>query len=67
MRRALSGRIGGTVGAALDSGPVSEDASKILKEAAIIVESRTKERLPNLSVPQEGSYAASDSSSDNPV
>jgi len=59
--------IGGTVGAAIDSGPVSEDASKILKEAAIIVENRTKERLPNLSVPQEGSYAASGSSSDNPV
>jgi division protein CdvB (Snf7/Vps24/ESCRT-III family) len=59
--------IGGTLGAALDSGPVSEDASRILKEAAIVVESRTKERLPNLSIPQEGSYVASDSSGDNQV
>ena len=59
--------IGGTVGASLDSGPVSEDASRILKEAAIVVESRTKERLPNLSIPQEGSYASSGSSGDNQV
>jgi len=50
--------IGGTVDASYDFTPASEDANRILKEAAIVVESRTKERLPSLSIPQEGSYTS---------
>ena len=57
--------IGGTVGAALDTGPVSEDANRILKEAAIVVESRTKEKLPSLNIPQESSYIPGGSTDNN--
>jgi division protein CdvB (Snf7/Vps24/ESCRT-III family) len=57
--------IGGTVDATFDFAPASEDANRILKEAAIVVESRTKERLPSLSIPQEGSYSAGGSIEDN--
>jgi division protein CdvB (Snf7/Vps24/ESCRT-III family) len=57
--------IGGTVDATFEFTPASEDANRILKEAAVVVESRTKERLPSLSIPQEGSYAAGGSTEDN--
>ena len=57
--------IGGTLDASYDFTPASEDVNRILKEAAIVVESRTKERLPSLSVPQEGSYAAGGSTENN--
>ncbi len=49
--------IGGTIDASYDFTPSSEDANRILKEAAIVVENRTKERLPSLNVPQESYYA----------
>jgi division protein CdvB (Snf7/Vps24/ESCRT-III family) len=39
--------IGGTVDATYNFAPTSEDAHKILKEAAIVAESRTKESLPS--------------------
>jgi len=58
--------IGGTVDATFDFTPASEDANRILKEAAIVVESRTKERLPSLGIPQESSYAAG-SAEDNHI
>jgi division protein CdvB (Snf7/Vps24/ESCRT-III family) len=57
--------IGGTVDATFDFTPASEDVNRILKEAAVVVESRTKERLPGLRIPQEGSYTAGGSIEDN--
>ncbi|MBS7615258.1 hypothetical protein KEJ18_05980 [Candidatus Bathyarchaeota archaeon] len=57
--------IGGTIDASYDFTPVSEDANKILREAAIVVESRTKEKLPSLSVPQEGNYLSGGAAENN--
>jgi len=57
--------IGGTIDASYDFTPVSEDANKILREAAVVVESRTKEKLPSLSVPQEGDYLSGGSTENN--
>ncbi|MEM2129246.1 MAG: Snf7 family protein [Candidatus Bathyarchaeia archaeon] len=59
--------IGGTIDASYDFVPVSEDANKILREAAIVVESRTKEKLPILSVPQEGTYLTGGSTENNQI
>jgi division protein CdvB (Snf7/Vps24/ESCRT-III family) len=57
--------IGGTMDATFDFAPASEDANRIMKEAAIVVESRTKERLPSLSIPQEGSYVSGSTENNN--
>jgi division protein CdvB (Snf7/Vps24/ESCRT-III family) len=47
--------IGGTVDATYNFTPTSEDAHKILEEAAIVAESRTKESLPSPTNLQEKS------------
>jgi division protein CdvB (Snf7/Vps24/ESCRT-III family) len=47
--------IGGTVNATYNFTPTSEDAHKILEEAAIVAESRTKESLPSPTNLQEKS------------
>jgi division protein CdvB (Snf7/Vps24/ESCRT-III family) len=45
--------IGGTVDTTYNFAPTSEDAHRILKEAAIVAENRVKESLPSLTGSQE--------------